>query len=59
MFATDGECFWGFTINVSRTKSKGKTTEAAINMASTGLPFVGFSIMKPHRNPHEECESES
>jgi len=48
-----------FTINVSITKSKGKTIDAAINIVSTGLPLVGFSIMKPHCNPHEECDSES
>ena len=63
------ECKWqlrflakgggGFTINASSTKSNGKMIEAAIKIESTGLPRVGFSIMKPHRNPQEECDSES
>jgi hypothetical protein len=48
-----------FTINVSMTKSKGKTIQAAINIVSTGLPLVGFSVMKPHCSPHDECDSES
>jgi hypothetical protein len=48
-----------FTMNVKRTKSNGKMTEAAINIASTGLPLVGLSIIKPQRKPQEECDSES
>jgi hypothetical protein len=47
------------TMKVRRTKSKGKTMEAASNIASTGLPLVGLSIMKPHFNPHDECDRES
>jgi hypothetical protein len=49
----------GFTINVRRKKSRGNKLEAAIRMASTGLPRVGFSIINPHRKPQEECERES
>jgi hypothetical protein len=49
----------GVTISVSSTKSKGNTTDAAINIASTGLPRVGLSIMKPQRRPQDDSDSAS